>query len=142
MTAPTLRAIRGAIQVDRDSPDVVGAGTRLLLDEVVRRNELAPDDLVSILFTATPDLVSCFPAVAARHVGLHDVPLLCAAEIDVPGALPRVVRMLAHVLTARPRAAVRHVYLGGAGVLRPDLSAMQLAGVHIETLPGDGAGQV
>jgi len=118
-----VRAVRGAIQVDRDDPADILAGTRELLTEVLRRNELASADLISIVFTLTPDLTSCFPAVAARGLGLADVPLLCATEVDVPGALPRVVRLLAHVESDRPRSAVRHIYLRGATRLRPDLAA-------------------
>lgn len=119
----TVRAVRGAIQVDRDDPADVLAATRELLTEVVRHNELTPDDLISIVFTLTPDLTSCFPAEAARGLGLDDVPLLCATEVGVPGALPRVVRLLAHVESDRPRSAVRHIYLRGATRLRPDLAA-------------------
>jgi chorismate mutase len=118
-----VRAVRGAIQVDRDDPADIVAGTRELLTELLARNELARADLISIVFTLTPDLTSCFPAVAARDLGLADVPLLCATEVDVPGALPRVVRLLAHVESDRPRSAVRHIYLRGATRLRPDLAA-------------------
>jgi chorismate mutase len=118
-----VRAVRGAIQVDRDEPDDIIAGTRELLTEVVHRNGIEPADLISIVFTLTPDLTSCFPATAARDLGLVDVPLLCATEVAVPGALPRVVRLLAHIESDRPRSAVRHVYLRGATRLRPDLAA-------------------
>lgn len=118
-----VRAVRGAIQVDRDDPADILAGTRELLTEILRRNELIPAELISIVFTLTPDLTSAFPARAARDLGLTEVPLLCATEVDVPGALPRVVRLLAHVESDRPRAAVRHVYLRGATRLRPDLAA-------------------
>lgn len=116
-------AVRGAIQLGRDDPAEVATGTRELLTEVLRRNGFDADDLISIVFTVTPDLTSCFPAGAARDLGLTDVPLLCATEIAVPGALPRVVRLLAHVESDHPRAAVRHVYLRGAAQLRPDLAA-------------------
>jgi chorismate mutase len=118
-----VRAVRGAIQVDRDDPVDVTEGTRELLTEILRRNELDPADLISVVFTVTPDLTSCFPASAARDLGLADVPLLCATEVAVPGALPRVVRVLAHVESERPRSAIRHVYLRGATRLRPDLAA-------------------
>lgn len=119
----TVRAVRGAIQVDRDDPAEILAATRELLTEVVNRNEITHDDLISIVFTLTPDLTSTFPAVAARDLGLDDVPLMCATEVGVPGALPRVVRLLAHVETDRPRSAVRHIYLRGAIRLRPDLAS-------------------
>ena len=118
-----VRAVRGAVQVDRDDPAEVLAATRELLAEVVGRNGFTADDLISIVFTVTPDLTSCFPASAARDLGFVDVPLLCATEVGVPGALPRVVRLLAHVESDRPRSAVRHVYLRGAIRLRPDLAA-------------------
>jgi chorismate mutase len=93
-----------------------------LLTEVLSGNGLGHDDIVSILFTLTSDLTAAFPAVAARRLGLVTVPLMCASEVDVPGALPRVVRLLAHVETDLPRAGIRHVYLDGAEVLRPDLA--------------------
>lgn len=118
-----VRAVRGAIQVDRDEPADVLAATRELLTSVMAGNGLAAADLISIFFTLTPDLTSCFPAMAARDMGLTDVPLLCATEVDVPDALPRVVRLLAHVESDRPRSAVHHVYLRGATRLRPDLAA-------------------
>jgi chorismate mutase len=88
---------------------------------VLYRNKLAADDVISMLFTATPDLTSEFPAYAARKMGLTDVPLLCATEIAVPGAMPRVLRLMAHVETDLPRADIRHVYLRGAAALRTDL---------------------
>ncbi len=116
-----LRAVRGAISVDRDERELVLEASAALVREVLDRNGIDPDDLVSIVFTATPDLTSEFPAYAARQMGLVDVPLLCAREIDVPGAMPRVLRLLAHVETDRPRSEIRHVYLRGAAALRTDL---------------------
>jgi chorismate mutase len=116
-----VRAVRGAIQIDRDDRDEVLQATTELLTAVLERNELVPDDLISVVFTATPDLTSEFPAYAARQMGITDVPLLCASEIAVPGAMPRVLRLLAHVETERPRSVVRHVYLRGAAALRTDL---------------------
>ena len=113
--------MRGAIQVDRDERAEVLAASTELMQAVLARNSLSPDDLVSIVFTATPDLRSEFPAYAARQMGIVDVPLLCASEIDVPGAMPRVLRLLAHVETDLPRSQVRHVYLRGAAALRTDL---------------------
>jgi len=92
-----------------------------LVTEVLARNGLSTDDLISIVFTATPDVTAEFPAYAARLAGITDVPLLCASEIAVPGALPRVLRLLAHVETDQPRSALRHVYLRGAAALRTDL---------------------
>ena len=116
-----VRAVRGAIQVDEDDRDQVLEATTELLRAVLERNALLPEDLISVVFTATPDLRSEFPAYAARQMGITDVPLLCAAEIDVPGAMPRVLRLLAHVETPLGRDEVRHVYLRGAAQLRTDL---------------------
>ncbi|HEY2203465.1 MAG TPA: chorismate mutase [Pseudonocardia sp.] len=116
-----VRAVRGATQVDTDERAEVLAATAELVTAVLKRNELHPDDVISILFTATPDLTSEFPAYAARQLGLTDVPLMCASEIAVPGAMPRVLRLLAHVDTHLPRADIRHVYLRGAAALRSDL---------------------
>jgi chorismate mutase len=96
-------------------------GSAELVRAVLERNVLSPDDIISILFTATPDLTAEFPAYAARLLGLTDVPLMCATEIAVPGAMPRVLRLLAHVETDLARADVRHVYLRGAAALRSDL---------------------
>jgi chorismate mutase len=119
--AVSVRAIRGAIQVDENTREEVLSGAAELVLEVLRRNEIDPQDLISVLFTATPDLTAEFPAYAARQLGLTDVPLMCASEIAVPGAIPRTLRLLAHVETDRPRAEIRHVYLRGAAALRTDL---------------------
>lgn len=117
-----VRAIRGAVQVDVDERAHLLGATGELVTAVMTANELAADDLISVVFTCTPDLTSEFPAVAARELGLGSVPLLCAVEIDVPGAMPRVVRLLAHAETDRPRGAVQHVYLRGAVALRRDIA--------------------
>ena len=95
----SVRAIRGAIQVDADTREDVLEGSAELVTAVLERNHLSADDIISILFTATPDLTAEFPAYAARLLGLTDVPLMCASEIAVPGAMPRVLRLLAHVET-------------------------------------------
>ena len=116
-----VRAIRGAIQVDADDREQILEGTTELVREVLSRNHVDPADLISIVFTATPDLTAEFPAYAARLLGLTDVPLLCTTEIAVPGSMPRVLRLLAHVETSLPRDAIRHVYLRGASALRTDL---------------------
>jgi chorismate mutase len=121
-SAVAVRAIRGATQVAADDRDEVLDATRELVSTVLERNQLDPADLISILFTATPDLVSEFPALAARELGLGDVPLMCATEIGVPHALPRVLRLMAHVETPRARAEVQHVYLRGAVALRRDIA--------------------
>ncbi|MFG1701992.1 chorismate mutase [Nonomuraea sp. M3C6] len=117
-----VRAIRGAIQVDANDRDAIIAGTTELVLAIMERNELTTDDVISVLFTASPDLTAEFPALAARKLGFHDVPLICCTEIDVPGALPRVVRLMAHVETDRPRAEIQHVYLRGAVALRQDIA--------------------
>lgn len=116
-----VRAIRGAIQVDSNSRDEILEGTAALVTEVLHRNNLDSAQVISIVFTATPDLTAEFPAYAARLMGLTDVPLLCSTEIAVPGAMPRVLRLLAHVETNVERAEIRHVYLRGAAALRTDL---------------------
>ena len=116
-----VRAIRGAIQIDADERDLILEGASELVREMLRRNDLSNDDLISIVFTATPDLHSEFPAYAARLMGMTDVPLLCATEIAVPGAMPRVLRLLAHVETERTRGELAHPYLRGAAALRRDL---------------------
>ena len=118
----TVRAIRGAIQVDHDDRDAILEGTAELVSAVMSRNDLTTDDVISVLFTVTPDLTAEFPALAARKLGFHAVPLMCATEIPVKGAMPRVVRLMAHVETGRPRSAIQHVYLRGAAALRQDIA--------------------
>lgn len=116
-----VRAVRGAIQVDANDRDEILAGTTELVRAVLDRNRIDPGELISIVFTATVDLDAEFPAYAARLLGLTDVPLLCTTEIAVPGAMPRVLRLLAHVETDLARDEIRHVYLRGAAALRTDL---------------------
>lgn len=116
-----VRALRAATQLDTDDREHLLDRVAELVREVLSSNGLAADDLISIMFTSTPDLRSEFPAYAARAVGITDVPLLCAQELNVDGAMPRVVRLLAHVETTLTRAEVRHVYLHGARELRTDL---------------------
>ncbi len=116
-----MRAIRGAVTADRDAPGAIYEATRELLTTIVQRNALTIDDVVSVIFTVTPDLRSAFPATAARQLGWHDVPLLCTTEIPVPGALERCIRVLVHAESSRARGAIEHVYLRGAESLRPDL---------------------
>jgi chorismate mutase len=117
-----VRAIRGAIQLDADEREHLLASTRELVEAVMAANTLSADQLISIVFTVTSDLRSEFPAVAARELGMGDVPLLCTTEIDVPGSLPRVVRLMAHAELDVPRARVQHVYLRGAAALRRDIA--------------------
>ena len=117
-----IRAIRGAtcLQLD-DATEMADAVTELLL-EVLSRNSIECEDLISVLFTATPDLHSAFPAAAARGVGLADVPLICAQEIDVVGAMEKVVRVMLQVQTSKSRSEIKHVYLRGAEALRQDIA--------------------
>jgi len=117
----TLRAIRGATTVEEDTPEAVTERVVALLSRIMERNDLVEDDIVSILFTATEDLVSIFPATAARTLGLGAVPLICARELAIVGSVPRCVRVMLHVTTARPRDEILHVYLEGAQGLRDDL---------------------
>ena len=117
-----VRAIRGAIQVDANESAAILEGTSELVAEVMMRNRLTPADVISVVFSATRDLNAEFPALAARKLGFQDVPLLCCTEIDVPEAMPRVVRLLMHVETASPRSAIQHVYLRGAAALRLDIA--------------------
>lgn len=119
-----IRAIRGAIQISDDRPALIHEAARKLILTMLEWNEVGPDDLISILFTMTPDLNSAFPAAAARAAGLENVPMMCATEIAVPDSMPRVIRVMTHVETARPRAEIRHPYLGGAARLRPDLAML------------------
>jgi len=116
-----VRAARGAIGVAQDEAETLLEATERLLARVIERNAIATDDLVSVLFTATDDLRSAFPAEAARRMGLGRVPLLCAREIPVEGSMPRVVRLLVHFHTERSSDEVSHVYLDGAESLRDDL---------------------
>ena len=116
-----VRAVRGATQVRLDDREHVLALTRELVAEVLATNDLAADDLISMLFTATPDLTSVAPALAARQLGLHDVALICVQEMAVTGSMPRVIRLLAHVETDRSGPEIQNVYLRGTQVLRADV---------------------
>lgn len=117
-----VRAVRGATQLDADDRDHLLGRTAELVRAVISANHLSTDDLISIVFTVTPDLTCEFPAYAVRSLGITDVPLLCSTEIAVPGALPRVVRLMAHIETDVARSDVKHVYLHGAKTLRTDLT--------------------
>jgi chorismate mutase len=117
----SVRALRGATTVEEDSSREITERTTELLSRMLEANDASLDDLISVLFTATRDLTAMFPATAARELGFGSVPLLCAAEIDVAGATPRCIRVLVHLNTEQPRAALHHVYLHGASQLRDDL---------------------
>jgi len=121
-TAERLVALRGATTVEADAREAVLDRTRELLAALLERNAVDHGQLVSIIFTSTGDLHSEFPALAARSLGLGDVPLLCARELDVTGGNPRTIRVLIHCYSTRPRASLRHVYLHRAKHLRDDLA--------------------
>ncbi len=121
-----IRGIRGAISVERDTAELIHSATRELLEEILRANEIEQfDEIVSAVFTMTHDLKSAFPAEAARELGMHRVPLLCAGEIPVPGSMPRCIRVLLHVNTEKSQAEMVHVYLREAKRLRPDMNSAQ-----------------
>ena len=117
----SVRAFRGATTAEANSAEAISDATHELLQEMLERNDLAPEEIISIVFTATPDLNAGFPALAARSLGLEDVPLLCAVEMDVAGAPSHCVRILLHANSRLGRDAVRHVYLRDARSLRTDL---------------------
>lgn len=119
--APAVRALRGATTVDADTEEQINERVRVLVREMLDRNGVDHDDLISILFTATDDIVSMFPATAARAEGLGDVPLICARELAVTGGTPRCIRVMMHLTTERSRSELHHVYLEGARGLRDDL---------------------
>ena len=117
-----IRAIRGATQLDSDDREHLLVSVEELIREILEQNDIDTDRLVSMILTATPDLHSEFPALAARQLGIGDVPLLCAQEINVDGAMPRVIRVMVHIESDVPRGEIRHVYLRGAAALRRDLA--------------------
>ncbi|MEY2694691.1 MAG: hypothetical protein RL142_1039 [Actinomycetota bacterium] len=117
-----MRAIRGAIQLDVDEREHLLKSTAELLSKILHANDIDNANLVSIFFTATPDIRSEFPAVAARELGLGDVPLLCFVEMDVAGALPRTIRVMVNADIDKARGEIEHVYLRGATALRQDLA--------------------
>ena len=120
-----VRAIRGATQLENDVREHMLDRVAEMVRGVIDANDLGVDDFISIIFTATSDLVSEFPAYAARQLGFSDVPLICARELEVEGSMPRVVRMLAHVESALPKSEITHVYLHGAANLRRDLARVR-----------------
>ncbi len=120
MTQRLLRAVRGATTCEANTAEAIGVVTVELLGQLMERNGLDHDDVVSVIFTTSPDLTAAFPATAARSIGFGDVPLLCASEIDVPGSMRRCVRILLHVY-ADPAVPIHHVYLHDARALRDDL---------------------
>jgi len=117
-----VRGIRGAITIDADTKNQILSATQQLLTAIQAANDFQPEDIASILFTVTPDLRSAFPAEAARLMGWDRVPLLCFQEIEVPGSLPRCIRVLIHINTNKTQESIKHIYLGQAQSLRPDLT--------------------
>lgn len=116
-----VRALRGATTIETDTAEALEDRVLELLEEIFRRNQISVDDLISVIFTATGDIRSAFPAAAARNYGLSDVPLLCARELDIDGSEPLCIRVLIHLSTSLGREELRHVYLHGATRLRNDL---------------------
>ncbi len=120
-----VRAVRGATQLDDDRRDHMLERVAEMVTDVMAVNRLDVDDFISIIFTATADLVSEFPAYAARRLGFSDTPLICTRELEIEGSMPRVVRMLAHIETDLPKSEITHVYLHGAARLRRDLARVR-----------------
>lgn len=120
-----VRAVRGATQLETDEREHLLERTSELVTEVMAANGLDTEDFISIIFTSTQDLVSEFPAYAARQLGFAEVPLMCARELEIDGSMPRVIRLMAHVETDLPRSEVTHVYLHGAANLRRDLTRVK-----------------
>lgn len=139
LTVP-VRAIRGATQLETDEREHLLERVAELVKEVLRTNDLDNSDLISIVFTATSDVRSEFPAYAARLMGMTDVPLLCARELEIEGSMPRVIRMLAHVETDLSREQITHVYLHGAAALRRDLTHVYAAPDEPTTTGSSGDG--
>jgi chorismate mutase len=116
-----VRALRGATTIDEDTPEQITLRVQELMNRLLEANGVAHDDLISVFFTATADVISMFPATAARGLGLGDVPLICAQEIPVAGAMDHCIRVLVHTETDLPRSDLHHVYLQRAKALRDDL---------------------
>lgn len=129
-----VRAVRGATQLVSDTREEMLDRVAEMVTEVMASNQLEVDDFISVIFTATSDLVAEFPAYAARRLGFGEIPLLCARELEIAGSMPRVVRMMAHVETDLPRAEITHVYLHGAATLRSDLTRVR----SLPDEPADG----
>jgi chorismate mutase len=115
-----IRAIRGAIQVSANTPTAIGDGVKELMSAIMESNSLRPDQVISVFFTSTPDLTAAFPAAACREIGFEAVPLIGAVEVDVPGALNKVIRVMVHVQNSA--ASATHIYLHGAQSLRRDIA--------------------
>jgi chorismate mutase len=118
----SVRAIRGATQASANSAEAIDSATKELLLEMLRANQLTPAEVISVFFTVSPDLNAAFPAGSARELGFSEVPLICSVEIDVPGALERTIRVMAHVETNLSKSEISHIYLGAAKSLRRDIA--------------------
>lgn len=118
----SVRAIRGATQAAANTAEAIDLATKELLLEIMKENGLSPQAVISVIFTVSPDLDAAFPASSAREVGFGEVPLLCGVEIDVPGALERTIRIMAHVESERSKSEISHIYLGAAKSLRRDIA--------------------
>lgn len=117
-----VRAVRGAVTVENNAAYEIIKETKQLLIEIVERNNISEDDIISVIFSVTKDLDAAFPAAAARQLGWNDIPLMCTNEISVPGSLEKCIRVLMHINSCKNRNEIRHVYLKGAKALRPDLA--------------------
>ena len=122
MPMTSVRAIRGATQAAANTPEAIDLATKELLLEIMKENGLTPEAVISVIFTVSPDLNAAFPASSAREVGFGEVPLICGVEIDVPGALERTIRIMAHVESGRSKNEISHIYLGAAKSLRRDIA--------------------
>ena len=118
----SVRAIRGAIQVEENSAAAIRSGVIELLPEILKANEILVGEVISVLLTCTPDLNAEFPAAFAREIGFESVPLICGVEMAVPGSLPLVIRVMCHVESSKSKEAIKHIYLRGASALRKDLA--------------------
>lgn len=118
----SLRAIRGAVQVRANTSAAINEGVKELIGEIMRSNSLTPSEVISVFFTSTPDLTAAFPAAACREIGFESVPLIGAVEVDVPGALDKVIRVMVHCESTRPKESILHIYLHGAQALRRDIA--------------------
>jgi len=125
-----IRAIRGATCLTANNVEEMNEAVAELIDQMLHHNEAPPEAVISIFLTGTPDLTCAFPAAGIRIHGLTDVPLMCAQEMNVDGALERVVRIMAHIDTEQSRSEIQHVYLRGAEVLRADLTKAQIKDTH------------
>lgn len=130
----SVRAVRGATQLESDTREQMLDRVTELVQQVMDANGLEVDDFISVIFTATSDLHSEFPAYAARRLGFGEIPLICARELEIEGSMPRVVRLMAHVESELPRSEFTHVYLHGAATLRSDLTRVR--SVPDEPVPG------